>query len=151
MRDTEHLKKLEKMADKRLMELVERLESKEVPFNESATGYADILAHLLKSLSCVIAMREDEGSGESYRGGMSGARTVNTTDGARSYRGSYDDEMSGARGRGRGARRDSMGRYSGDGYSEAADELIEHLEMAKDCADDDSMRRKIQSMIREMK
>lgn len=154
MKDTEHLKTLEKMADKRLMEITERLENKETPFNEPIMEYVDKLSHILKSLSCVIAMREDkEDGGESYR-------MVNTTEGAHSYggnsyRASMGDDMSGARGR-RNAPRDAMGRYSGrsyddGGYSGAADELIEHLENAKAMAEDHEMKQKLQKIIREAK
>ena len=39
-----------------------------------------------------------------------------------SYRGSYDDGMSYARGRGRYAKRDAMGRYSRDGYRDSYDD-----------------------------
>lgn len=71
--------------------------------------YIDKLTHTLKSIKAVIAMMEDEDGysnraypdmGGSYRYGGS-------------YRGSYA--------RGRGARRDGMGRYSRDGGM--ADEL----------------------------
>lgn len=89
--------------------------------------YVDKLTHSLKSIKAIIAMTEGEDgySGRnsyrdgSYRGG--------------SYRdgGSYDGGS--YRGRGRTAKRDSMGRYSREGgYSRADDfrsmlsEVIEH-------------------------
>lgn len=62
--------------------------------NELTAGSLDIvdkLTHALKSIETIIAMREE---GESGR---------------------YMDRGSGARGRGRYARRDSMGRYSSRG------------------------------------
>jgi hypothetical protein len=65
----------------------------------------DTITHALKSVKTVLAMEEgldDERSGD-YRG---------------SYRGSYEQGGSYARGRGRYAKRDSMGRYSSEyGYS----------------------------------
>ena len=98
---------------------------------------------------------EDGGSYDgSYRGG-------------RSYRGNYGDEMSYARGRGRNARRDSMGRYSsregsyeGGSYrsgrsmnysrGDARHEYIEELRDMMDNAPDDQTRQSIQRMIQQM-
>lgn len=59
----------------------------------------DKLTHSIKSIDTIIAMEE----GYSERG-----YSMNSYDGDNSY----------ARGRGRNARRDSMGRYASDGYSE---------------------------------
>jgi hypothetical protein len=54
---------------------------------------------------------------------------------------SYDDEDSYRRGRGSGARRDSMGRYSSeDGYSERYSERISHR-MSHDQAKDHMMQK----------
>ena len=72
--------------------------------------YVDKLTHALKSTKATIAMMEEEG-GEEYSGYYPGMNGV-------AYRGSYRGRMN--------ARRDSMGRYSGErGYSRAglADEL----------------------------
>lgn len=103
-----------------------------------ALDIVDKLAHAVKNIDKIIEKYEEEGySNEmgdgSYRGSMS-------------YRGgSY------ARGRGRNARRDSMGRYSSErGYSRAEDEFAEELrELIKD-APNDRIRQKMQSIMSEM-
>lgn len=84
--------------------------------------------------------------------------------------GEYSGNYSGARGRGRNARRDSMGRYSNDGrmmpdqrmdgnysfnrrggysYDDAKEEMIEHLHEAKKSAPDDETRRMIDKWIKQ--
>lgn len=96
--------------------------------------YVDKLTHALKSVKTSIAMIEEEESGYSSRGSYArGDRTgrVHWNDGSVSY----GDGMGGmgdsyARGRGRTAKRDSMGRYSSErGYSrdDAHDDVIEQL------------------------
>lgn len=79
-----------------------------------------------------------EGSyrGGSYEGG-SYARGGNRGRGGRSY----------ARGRGRNARRDSIGRYSSEGYSRASDGIVMELRDLMDDAPDDRIRQEIQSLI----
>lgn len=106
--------------------------------------YADKLTELKKNI-LKIEMLEDEGYSAEYRDDM--GRGSN-----RSYRGgSY------ARGRGRNARRDSMGRYSGDrysreeGYSMAAEEIIDQLEDMKESAPDDMSRRELAKLIEKMR
>lgn len=75
--------------------------------------YLDKLTHMLKSIKTVVAMGEyDDEYSNNYRGGN------------RSNRGGSYGDMSYARGRGRNARRDSMGRYSRD---EAVDEMAEAI------------------------
>lgn len=103
---------------------------------------------------------EEEMSGESYDDGMSYERGMR---GGRSYRGgSYDGSYEGgsyARGRGRNARRDSMGRYSRDyrsgsyrGYSRDGDkqEYIDNLRDMMNSAPDEQTRQSIQRMISQM-
>ena len=78
---------------------------------------------------------------------------------------SYDDGMSYARGRGRNAKRDSMGRYSradgrsydggmsyrgGYSYDDATDHCIQQLRDLMNNARDDNTRQSIQRMINEM-
>jgi hypothetical protein len=86
----------------------------------------DKLTHALKSVKTTLAMEEydDERSGD-YMGG-SYERGGNRG-------GSYERGGSYARGRGRNARRDSMGRYSSEyGYSrdEAIDDMAEDIRAA---------------------
>lgn len=129
------------------------------------------LMDIVKDAHC-IWMYEDEESeysedGRSYDGSYRGG----SYRGGRSYRGSYDgsydDGMSGARGRGRNARRDSMGRYAsresnyeGGSYrggrsmnysrGDGRQEYIEELRSMMEDAPDDQTRQSIQRMIQQM-
>jgi len=96
----------------------------------------------------IMDMEEDEYSnayGGSYaRGGNRGGRGGQSRANDGSYEGgSY------ARGRGRNARRDSMGRYSREGYSRADDFAMELRELMED-APNDRVRQKMQSIMSEM-
>ncbi len=81
--------------------------------NGSDVDYVDKLTHALKSVKATIAMMEDEDGYSNhypyYMGGSYADGNMNgNMGGNRSYRGrSYAGR--------RNARRDSMGRYSGDG------------------------------------
>ena len=115
---------------------------------ELTAGSLDIvdkLAHATKNLDKVIMAYEEDGysendgyyyeDGRSYRDGGNSNRSYRN-----SYRGSY------ARGRGRNARRDSMGRYSRDGM---ADKLRELMESAPDERSKEEIRKladKMESM-----
>ena len=95
---------------------------------------------------CNIVERSED---EEYSGDMMG-RVYN--DGSYNYgRGSYArggrDGRSYARGRGRNARRDSMGRYSSEGYSRASEGIVMELRELMDDAPDDRIRQEIQSLI----
>ena len=88
---------------------------------EMSTGSLEVvdkLAHTIKNLCKIIETAEEEGEysmadGRSYRDGrMYDGNTM------RSY----------ARGRGRNAKRDSMGRYSSAGYSYGNEDMVEQLE-----------------------
>lgn len=88
---------------------------------EMSTGSLEVvdkLAHTIKNLCKIIETAEEEGEysmadGRSYRDGrMYEGNTM------RSY----------ARGRGRNAKRDSMGRYSSAGYSYGNEDMVEQLE-----------------------
>lgn len=98
---------------------------------------ADTLAHLKKNL-----LKSDEmmGDGE-YSGGM-------VYDGRGSYR--YEDGGSYARGRGRNARRDSMGRYSSEGYSRAADDALSSLREMERTATDEQTKQDVRRLITRM-
>jgi hypothetical protein len=117
------------------------------------------LMDIVKDVYCIWDM--EEGSGEddmSYRGDRS------YRGGSYRYDGSYNDGNSYARGRGRNAKRDSMGRYSRegsyrdgrsyrmDGYSRAdgKQEYIEHLRDMMEDAPDQQTRDSIQRMIQQM-
>ena len=88
---------------------------------EMSTGSLEVvdkLAHTIKNLCKIIENAEEEGEysmadGRSYRDGrMYDGNTM------RSY----------ARGRGRNAKRDSMGRYFSAGYSYGNEDMVEQLE-----------------------
>ena len=142
--------------------LVKELEEygKNGEMTKSSLEAVDKLAHAAKNIAKVIECCEDEEysmamDGYSREDGYS-RRTAYPT-GSRSYMndgsgnfvrpdGSYRDSgMSFARGRGRNARRDSMGRYSRD-KSTMLDELQELMEDAPD----DKTRQEFQRFITRM-
>ena len=108
----------------------------------------DKLAHAAKNVSKVIECCEDDGY--SNYGGYS-RRDVSENyvrpDG--SYR---DGGMSYARGRGPRAARDSMGRYSRDGYSydDARDDMIRELRELMNDAPDEQTKKEFQRFISKM-
>lgn len=125
----------------RLYELKERLideliEHADKELTRESLDTIDTLAHAAKNLCKVIDAAD---KGESYRGYYRG--------------GSY------ARGRGRSARRDSMGRYASegmpgasyeDGYSRAESDLAEKLQHKISSAPDERTRRILQDIMDEM-
>lgn len=120
--------KLCEYIDDELMEL-ERKVGKGQKLNASEVQYGDMLAHFKKSLLTSDAME----SGGSYGRGSYGR--------GGSYNRSYDDGMeSYAR------RRDSMGRYSSDGYSRA-DEMVSELHRLMESAPDDRTRQEFKRFI----
>lgn len=121
--------------------------------------YIDKLTHSLKSVKATIAMLEAEDGG-SYD--YSGRRRYSRD--SRSYRRSYDDSYDGSYdddtmyddmahdgsyGRGRYAKRDSMGRYSRDGYSRHANMVEELKDLMKD-APDDRTRKEMERLVNKM-
>lgn len=106
------------------------------------------LVDIAKDVYCIW---EYEDGGEEYSEGMGSYRD------GRVYRGGGYDGGSYARGRGRNARRDSMGRYSrgggyrNDGYSRGGkQEYIENLRDMMEDAPDEQTRQNIQRMIQQM-
>jgi len=89
----EKFRRLEEMLEKELRHIEDRGE-----LNAASLAQADTIAHALKCLATYEAMASEGGYSERYpiRGGY------------------YDEGSSYARGRGRYAKRDSMGRYSSD-------------------------------------
>ena len=103
----------------------------------------DKLAHAIKNIQKIIENYEEEESGYSSAGryyyddgmGGSGMRTSYARDG-RGGRGGYSSAR-GGRGRGRNARRDSMGRYSSrDGYSMADADMTEMIDEMRGLMED---------------
>lgn len=146
-------------------EELETLEKKAAKGSMSAAEieYADKLANLKKNLlkgdELYSEMEDGEYSGSmggSYqRGGRGGGNRGGNRGGGSSNRaGSYDggsyDGGSYARGRGRNARRDSMGRYSSEGYSRAADDVVERMRDLMQDAPDEQTRQEIQNLVNRM-
>lgn len=109
-----------------LSELNKKMEKSGGSMSAGDLTALDTVAHALKSVKTVLAMEEgfdDDRSGD-YRGSYE--RVGNRG-------GSYERGGSYARGRGRYAQRDSMGRYSSEyGYSrdEAMDDMAEDIRAA---------------------
>ena len=115
---------------------LEKKASKEGKLSSAELQYLDTLAHTKKNLLKSEEMMEEGeysmegGSYRSYARGRGDNRGGSYEDGNRSYA-MYDDSM--ARGRGRNARRDSMGRYSrGDDSEMMVQELRDLMEEAPD-------------------
>lgn len=133
---------------------IEELEKKANDKGLSASDleYANKLAELKKNI-LKVSMLEDEG----YSADDDMSMNSMMRDNSRGYR--DGSNRSYARGRGRNARRDSMGRYSreysrysrDDGYSASADELIEQLEDMKESAPDETTRKEITRLIEKMR
>lgn len=110
----------------------------------SDVQYADTLAHLKKNL-----LKSEEMMEEFDEGYSSEMRPMNGTMRGSSYR--YDGGMSYARGRGRNAKRDSMGRYSSErGYSRDGMEMADQLRNLMEDAPDESVRRDIERLLRKV-
>lgn len=99
----------------------------------------DKLTHAIKSVVTIMAMDDEYGDGYSRADGD------HMTSGRRySYAG---------RGRGRNARRDSMGRYSNRGgysYDDAKDDMIEELRELMGDAPDEQTKKEFQRFISKM-
>lgn len=112
--------------------------------------YLNKLTETKKNLLKIEMLEEDSeysnAMGGSYaRGGRGGRSYYSMDDGMDMRGGSY------ARGRGRNARRDAMGRYSSEGgYSRAEDDFREDLEELMATAPNDRVRQKLKSLIGEM-
>lgn len=124
--------------------------------------YADLLAHFKKSLLTADAMERsgesyNDGYNRSYNDGYSKGYNEGYSEGYRESENSYNAESSsgyGARGRGKGARRDSMGRYAeepryNDSYQH--DSMIEELHSLMEKAPNEQVKRKYSDFLNEIK
>ena len=119
----------------------------------------DKLSHAIKNLCKIIEAEEEEEEGYSRRGGSyyyEGGQGGNTNT-ARMVRGGSGGGSSyargGGRGRGRNARRDSMGRYSRTGgtmYYRNADELVEQLEELMEDAPNEQIKQRMGQLVQEL-
>ena len=115
--------------DKELKKL-ERKAEQSGDLSERELTYGKDLAKFKTALLTNKAMEENDGYSNEYRGDMS----------RRMSRNSYGDDVSYARGRGSNARRDSIGRYSNDGYSRddaREDLMMEVREFMKTAPEED--------------
>ena len=143
----EYLEKMIEMADNEFGAIAKNGKFKSREEIHSAYELMDIAKDAMYIMKCEEEM--DGGDYYSEDGDMSYARGGR---GGRSYRGSYDGGYDGgsyARGR-RNARRDSMGRYSRDGYSREHEDYVEQLRNMMQTAPDDQTRQSIQRMIQTM-
>lgn len=101
--------------------------------------YLNKLTETKKNLLKIEMLEEDS----EYSNAMDGGSYARGGRG-RSYRNSY------ASGRGRGARRDSMGRYSSEGYSRAEDDFMADMRELMASAPNDRIRQKMQSIMSDM-
>ena len=117
------------------LEELERKADKEGKLSMAEIQYGDILAHFKKNLLKSEEMAEEmeysnaDGEGNSYR--------------------TYRANISYAPGRGRGAnaRRDSMGRYSSNGYSMTGDEMVTELRGLMEDSNDPRTKQEFQKFI----
>lgn len=134
------------------LEELERKAGKEGKLSMAETEYANMLTNMKKNL-----LKTDEMMGEgefsmaggSYRGSYARGGRSNARNG-RSNRGSYEGSYDYARGRGRNANRDAMGRYSSDGYSMDAEDMVEQLRDMMEDAPDEVTRKEFEKFIRKM-
>ena len=127
------------------LEELERKADKDGKLSMAEMQYVDMLAHTKKNLLKADEMWEDSGyseamDGMSYRGG-SYARGDQGGNRGGNRMGGYGNR-SYARGRGRNARRDAMGRYS-----MAGDDMVAELRDMMEEAPDDRTRQEFQRFI----
>jgi hypothetical protein len=100
----------------------------------------DSLSHTIKNLDKIIEKYEDEDYSSAYDDGMMGG--AYERDG---NRGGYSPRYAMARGRGRNARRDSMGRYSSDNKM-----MVEELRDLMNDAHDERTKMEFKRFIEKM-
>lgn len=138
------------------LEELERKAGKEGKLSMAETEYANMLTNMKKNLLKTDEMMGEgefsmAGNMESYRGnrGRSNENRSYARNG-RSNRGSYEGTYDYARGRGRNANRDAMGRYSSEGYSMDAEDMVEQLKDMMEDAPDEMTRKEFEKFIRKM-
>ena len=140
--------KLIEYACDKLEELEKKAEKGNLSMAE--TEYAEVLSSLKKNLLKGDMLYDEVMEDGEYSGNMGGSYAR----GGRDYRGGsyrYDGGMSYARGRGRNAKRDSMGRYSSErGYSRDGMEMADQLRDLMKDAPDESVRRDIERLLRKV-
>lgn len=139
----EHLDTLYELCDivsKELEDATDKIHKAGGKLSGSDVEYVDKLTHTLKSIKTTIAMIEAD-DGYSRDDGMD-----------RGYSRTYYPYMRGgsyARGRGRNAKRDSMGRYSSM-YYDGTDDMVEKLHDLMDEAPDEKTKAEFKKFIAKM-
>lgn len=137
-----HLEDLYGMYDAAIKKKTAMLNSDDLE-NPQCAELLDLWLHSLKSLRTVLAM--DEADGEGGYGNYGNYREGNGGGYSRGYmRGGYSEGGYSARGRGRNARRNSMGQYAA-----GAEDYVHKLEKLMDEAPNDQMREVIQRALDE--
>lgn len=131
------MKELYELKDMLLDKLKEY--SKKGDLTSSSLDVVDKLSHTVKNLCKIIEEYENEEYSGEYRN-----RGGNSSYERNSYERSY------ARGRGRNARRDSMGRYSREGYSRAGEDMVSELRELMEDAPDEQTKKEFQRFIQKM-
>lgn len=140
-----------------LYELKEKLCKELKKYNDKeltkeSLDVVDKLSHAAKNIDKLIDKYEEEDEGGSYAGYNSYGNSYNSSyrgNGNRGGRGNYNNG-SYARGRGRNARRDALGRYSSEnGYSRNADDIEQLREMMME-APTEEIRREYEKIINRM-
>lgn len=104
-----HLEEIKKKLDRELEEFAKK------PVSMDSINKIHVITDTIKNIDKICMMEEEMGD-EGYSEARGGRGRVRSSYGIGM---SYDDDMSYARGRGRNAKRDSMGRYAREsGYSE---------------------------------
>jgi len=118
--------------------------------SETSLKTIDTLAHAAKNVGKVIECCEDEEYSMAMMGDGGYSRGMSCSDGSRDFvrpDGSYRyADASYARGRGRGAKRDAMGRYSSAG----SEDIRHDLQKLMNSAGDERTRREIQELMDRM-
>lgn len=130
------------------LEDLERKAEKDGKLSMTEIQYIDTLAHAKKNL-----LKSEEMMGDEEEYSMAGGSYTYARDG----RGGGRSNASYARGRGRNARRDSMGRYSRegrypreDGYSMAEDDFRMDIEDLMQSAPNERVKQKLRELMSEM-
>lgn len=133
------------------LEELERKAEKDGKLSMAEIQYMDTLAHTKKNLLKADEMWEES----EYSNAMDGRGGDGNSYRYYSRRGSYARGGQGggsyARGRGRNARRDSMGRYSREGgYSYGAEDMVQELRELMQDAPDDRTRQEFERFIQKI-
>lgn len=129
------------IVNKELEDATDKIHKAGGKLSGSDVEYVDTLSHTLKSLRTIIAMTEAD-DGYSRDDGMDRGYS-------RTYHPYYMRGGSYARGGGRNAKRDSMGRYSSM-YYDGADDMVEKLHDLMDEAPDEKTKAEFKKFIAKM-